>query len=458
LYDLPQKAMRFFPCGSRKTNFFALARFPREPCPANSHISAMDGAVESTAGAGRGKAVHGDVIELVPEQAAVVAAARSRGRCLFVTGPAGTGKSAVLHHVVRELAVIHGKARVFVTAASGIAAANVGGTTVHMFSGVGKGDGSVEAVVAKVRRSPHAVRRWKTAAVLIIDEVSMLSAKLLDALDRAGRAVRKTPDRPFGGIQVILFGDMFQLPPVFKPIRAEDEDVHGDGKFCFQSSLWPAVFGGPNTLTLTQVHRQADMRLVSALAAIRLGDLTKDAQAVLQDAGSTRRGDGGGNVTRLYATNRSADIVNAGLLAALPDPVTTKYVAQDWTTNPALQSALDALVVPSTLSLKRGALVLLLKNLNVEAGLVNGSMGEVVDFVPDPGGDAAEPLTRITAASDPHSAGQPTATGAPRGWCLRACRFPPLGFLALSCRDGRRCIHGTRARRRVVGGQQPVRR
>ena len=109
--------------------------------------------------------------------------------------------------------------KVYVTAPSGCAATRIGGTTLHSFAGFGRASGKVGEIVDKVLGSRWAVKRWQKCSVLVIDEISMLSAKLFDALDRIGRSCRNAHE-PFGGIQLVVCGDFFQLPPVKDQLMA----------------------------------------------------------------------------------------------------------------------------------------------------------------------------------------------------------------------------------------------
>eukprot|EP00029_Vermamoeba_vermiformis_P013062 TRINITY_DN7997_c0_g2_i1.p1 TRINITY_DN7997_c0_g2~~TRINITY_DN7997_c0_g2_i1.p1 ORF type:complete len:234 (+),score=24.65 TRINITY_DN7997_c0_g2_i1:44-745(+) len=132
------------------------------------------------------------------------------GKNIFFTGSAGTGKSTLLKEIIRRLP----RDSTFITAATGVAATNIGGTTLHSFAGIGLGDDSKVNLGTRVMSSRSAAW-WKRAKVLIIDEVSMIDAELFDKLDFVARVVRGQ-NKPFGGIQLICSGDFFQLPPVRK--------------------------------------------------------------------------------------------------------------------------------------------------------------------------------------------------------------------------------------------------
>jgi ATP-dependent DNA helicase PIF1 len=136
---------------------------------------------------------------------------------------------------------------VAVTASTGLAACNVGGVTLHSFSGVGLGKESVTDLVRKVKRNPKARTRWLRTKVLVIDEISMVDADLFDKLEGIAKTIRGN-GRPFGGIQLVITGDYFQLPPV--------PDNGRIAKFAFEAETWSTCL--EHTIGLTQVFRQKD--------------------------------------------------------------------------------------------------------------------------------------------------------------------------------------------------------
>jgi hypothetical protein len=133
-----------------------------------------------------------------------------RGESVFFSGGAGTGKSVLLSHIVRRLEDRHGSDKIFVTATTGLAACNIGGMTVHQFAGVGRGDGDTIDLIRHVQKRPDVVARWRQARVLIIDEISMMPPQLFESLNAVAKAIRGDV-RPFGGIQLIVAGDFFQV-------------------------------------------------------------------------------------------------------------------------------------------------------------------------------------------------------------------------------------------------------
>lgn len=136
-------------------------------------------------------------------------------RSVFFTGAAGTGKSFVVKIVQDVLQYLNLGDKIAFTAPTGVAACNIRGLTIHSWSGIGIGNLPLEQIVAQVSRSEAARKRWRDADILVIDEISMLSADMFDMISKVGSRVR-ADSRPFGGIQVLLCGDFFQLPPVGK--------------------------------------------------------------------------------------------------------------------------------------------------------------------------------------------------------------------------------------------------
>ncbi|GBE86663.1 ATP-dependent DNA helicase PIF1 [Sparassis crispa] len=188
------------------------------------------------------------------------------GQSVFYTGSAGTGKSVLLREIIKTMKKKHPRAidAVAVTASTGIAACNIGGITIHSFAGIGLGRESAEQLATKIRKNKKATGRWLRTQVLIIDEVSMVEGELFDKLARIGSIIRKRVE-PFGGIQVIVTGDFFQLPPVTKSTGV---------KFAFEAELWGQTI--KKTFNLTRVFRQKDPEFVSMLNEMRLGCLSDE--------------------------------------------------------------------------------------------------------------------------------------------------------------------------------------
>jgi len=327
-----------------------------------------------------------DRVKLSPQQQAVVDMAED-GTSFFLTGGAGTGKSVILREVIQRLPA----ATTFVTAPTGVAALNIGGSTIHEFAGLGRGDLAPHDVAAKITRG-EAGNRWRRATTLIIDEVSMLSAKTFDTLDSLARLLRPAQSHlPFGGIQVVACGDFFQLPPV------SGRDEGETAKLCFESSSWARAL--PVAVELQQVYRQKDAQFIKLLEHLRWGRCNPEVIAMLK---SRQLAAGGGSPsgapqgsgasseqlhregevrlrTRLMTHRADVERVNGSQLLKLAGEQRT-YDAKDEGHEVALRTLDRGCTAPRTLHLKIDAQVMLTKTINRFRGLVNGARGQVVSF------------------------------------------------------------------------------
>jgi ATP-dependent DNA helicase PIF1 len=189
-------------------------------------------------------------IILSEEQKNVVKLVVEQGKSVFFTGSAGTGKSVLMRSIISELKRKYKMEpdKVAVTASTGLAACNIGGQTLHSFGGIGLGRESVTELCKKIKRNPKANQRWLKTKVLIVDEISMVDGDLFDKLEGIARVMKKN-QRPFGGIQLVITGDFFQLPPV-------PDNGKSDAKFAFDADTWNTTIH--HTIGLTQVFRQKD--------------------------------------------------------------------------------------------------------------------------------------------------------------------------------------------------------
>ncbi|XP_068084452.1 ATP-dependent DNA helicase PIF1 isoform X2 [Anabrus simplex] len=306
---------------------------------------------------------HLDPSPLTAEQKEILQAALS-GKSIFFTGSAGTGKSYLLRRIIGALPPDVTVA----TASTGVAACHIGGITLHAFAGVGSGSAPVERCIELASR-PVVQQAWRKCRHLIIDEVSMVEGQYFEKLEKVARAVRKN-DRPFGGIQLILCGDFLQLPPVTRNSKPDDK------RFCFQSSVWDNCIY--SSYELTQVHRQSDPAFIDILQNVRIGRVTPEITEKLL-ATSKQKIDGAGILaTRLCSHMQDVNLLNISKLEQLSGSEQT-FSAVDSDLNASNQ--LDQQTpVPSSLKLKIGAQVMLMKNLNVGEGLVNGARGVVTKF------------------------------------------------------------------------------
>lgn len=294
-----------------------------------------------------------------------------QGKSVFFTGSAGTGKSVLLREIIRSLKLKYNKAieAVAVTASTGIAACNIGGVTLHSFAGFGLGTGTVEQLVKYVKRNKKTVQKWTRTKVLIIDEISMVDGELFDKIVRIARLMRKNPNG-MGGMQLVVTGDFFQLPPVAKG--------GSNMVFSFDAETWDEVI--QHTFNLTKVFRQKDQTFVDMLNEMRFGSLSAD--SVKRFRSLSRSIDWGDGIepTELFPLRANVDNANMQRLQALPGK-TVCFTAVD---GGSLQDAtqrdkmLSNFMAPKELSLKLNCQVMLIKN--TDETLVNGSMGKVIAF------------------------------------------------------------------------------
>ncbi len=296
------------------------------------------------------------------------------GESVFFTGKAGAGKSYTIEYIRQTRA----SGGTYITGSTGIAAVNIGGTTLHAFAGVGLAEKSATELANRVLATEILRARWTDCRRLIIDEISMIDKDLFDKLEFIARTVR-CDDRPFGGIQVIATGDFLQLPPVTR--------AGSDSKLCFLSKAWIEVFKGQQLL-LTGAKRQTEAGFINLIDAVRVSqrDLDTHHVAALKRLEATVFDTSDGILpTKLCPTNASVGVENNRHLLALKvrahafmstDIVNLSCVGARSAANMIEKSC----VAEKTVVLKVGAQVMLLKNLDTEHGIVNGSRGVVVAF------------------------------------------------------------------------------
>ncbi len=357
------------------------------------------------------------------------------GRNAFVTGAAGSGKTYVMNQFIKYLK--DHKVSVAITASTGIAATHMGGMTVHSWSGMGIKSSMDELDLEALADKGELVARLKSARVLVIDEVSMLHYYQLDMIDAICRRLRKgmpikpatkeaMPDLaeslPFGGLQVILCGDFFQLPPISRShnwtggkadgLRGSDGAL--DSYFIYRSEAWRD--GKFTVCYLEENHRHKDDVSLSVLNDIRSGEVSAKSYEHLmaRQVGKAVNMGNGGNVgnmaadcivpepliqpTRLFTHNIDVDQVNFAELDKIME-TEHKYEMSSRGKKHAVESLKKSCLAPEVLRLKKGARVMCVKN-NFEAGYVNGTLGVVVSC-----GYGLDPVIH-TAPTPDHSQGR----------------------------------------------------
>lgn len=287
------------------------------------------------------------------------------GANVFLTGAPGAGKTYVLNQLV-ELARQSGK-NVAVTASTGIAATHIGGTTIHSWSGMGIKSQLDRHDLKRLSGIGKLVKRYNVADILVIDEVSMLDGERLDTINQLSKVLRRD-ERPFGGLQVILVGDLFQLPPVNRGSDQLD--------FAHTSPAWQEL--APVICYITEQHRQSGSDgLLELLEAMRSGDLQDFHETLLSDRLSVAPPTDA-PVTRLYAHNIDVDTINDQHLGLL-DGESQIYQAQSKGRAAKVEQLQKGILAPDVLELKVGAEVMFIAN-DFGKGFVNGSRGRVVGF------------------------------------------------------------------------------
>jgi hypothetical protein len=287
------------------------------------------------------------------------------GHNVYLTGSAGSGKTYVLNQYISYLRK-HG-VDVGITASTGIAATHMNGTTIHSWSGLGIRDRLSPYDLEALEEKRYLWDRIQSARVLIIDEVSMLHHFRLDLVDEICKMFRRN-DKPFGGLQVILCGDFFQLPPVSRT----GEEI---AQFIHRSQCWESM--DLKVCYLHEQHRQNDQEFLEVLNAIRANSVSTETLNLLT-ARFNKEPESAVQPTRLYTHNIDVDVINNAELDKLPGDIHT--FAMEERGKPFIVETLKkSCLAPSALRLRKNARVMFVKN-NYEAGYVNGTLGTVTDF------------------------------------------------------------------------------
>lgn len=285
------------------------------------------------------------------------------GRSVFISGSAGVGKSFTIENIV-EWCRKNGK-NVGITALTGVAAISISGRTLHSFLGIGLAVKSAYELHLYVKRKfPQIAMKLRTLDILIIDEISMLSIELFEKVSEYLQHMRRN-FKPFGGVQMVLCGDMCQLPPV-------------DGEYCFHSPLWNRL--SPEICILSQIMRQKDDEIFrTILEDARFGKCSEESFEILK----AQRANTFGEIkpTVLYSYNADVDSINAREYDKL---VTEERLYETvYSKNKFSKTWADSLRIPHYVKVKIGAQMMLTANLSVEDGYANGTRCMVTGFEED---------------------------------------------------------------------------
>jgi len=290
------------------------------------------------------------------------------GKNIFLTGEAGSGKTYLLNkyiHYLRENNV-----KVAVTASTGIAATHLQGSTIHAWSGIGVKDSLTDKDIEKILTTDRIKRNYKKTRVLIIDEISMLHKHQLDMVDQIAKLMSGN-DKPFGGIQVVLCGDFFQLPPISSTMEVK--------QFAFEAASWKK--GNFHVCYLHEQHRQGDDPLLAVLNDIRSGTAGEHTKVPLR---TRYKKEPVGNVkaTKLYSRNINVDQINERELASI-DGAEKTFRMNTVGYSAIVEGLKKSCLAMDELKLKVGAEVMFIKN-DTQGKYVNGTRAVVIGFEKTP--------------------------------------------------------------------------
>lgn len=339
-----------------------------------------------------------------------------QGQNIFITGPGGSGKSELIKKIYQHACSI--EKEIHVTALTGCAAIllNCKAKTLHSWSGIGLGNGTIEEILKKIKSNKFSKEIWKTTDILIIDEISMLSLKLFDLLNQLGQLIRGN-SKPFGGIQLVFSGDFFQLPPV-----GDKSDIDTQ-RFCFESLEWYFVFTKENHILLQKIFRQTDETYSTMLNQIRQGKLKNKTNEILMACvGRKYADDLVVEPTKLFPTRIKVENINnnkMALLSGIEKEYKLKYIKDceiskiekgiteysEMQIHRELEFIANNLICEKEIKIKVGAQVMSIINISNEKVVIicNGSQGIVIGFCEISGAPMVKFNNGIEMVMAPHT-------------------------------------------------------
>ena len=312
------------------------------------------------------------------------------GHNLLIIGVAGSGKSFIIE-TLKTYNDDYDKKKLYVTATTGISAYSVKGITIHSFLGIGTGDLDIENLIRKINKKKLYRNRILETDILIIDEISMMSAELFEKINKICQYIRKNK-KIFGGIQLILTGDFYQLTPVFnRNIELNNGNIQ-DTRLIIESDDFNNTFNKKNIIVLTENFRQKnDPLFINILSRIRDGTFTEDDVNIIKNRLNIQ--DIKGNPVHIVSTNKKAQNINDTNLLKIKE--NSKYFDVIYNNNSTVFSEREKEIIDlltkelsfqfkqkgiEKIQLKKNSRVMLIKNIDVTIGLVNGSLGTIHDF------------------------------------------------------------------------------
>jgi ATP-dependent DNA helicase PIF1 len=307
----------------------------------------------------------------------------------MILGSGGCGKSYLIREMKNYIKNESGL-NIEITATTGIASYNLNGITIYSFMGFGTGNGSIDVLLKKIKKNIYSYNRIKNIDILIIDEISMMSACIFEKMNIICQKIRRC-NKFFGGIQIILSGDFLQLPPVFNQNKNKMNDEMDDERLLFESDLFLQTFNNikKNIIKLNTNFRQTDKKFSELLQRLRIGECSKDDISLLNTRKIKNKKIQSSTIF-LVASNFTAQKINNDFLTNI------KYESKIYNTRIIESDKTDVcknLTNELTfqfkqkgflnLELKSGARVMLIKNIDVNNGLVNGICGTILNFIND---------------------------------------------------------------------------